>query len=208
LSNSLTTTVIKGHAFDCYVELLHNNIVVARAFGEAKNYELLKEHLLTFEKWLKDAEFKPITSDTSEPSDLAFMFAPDCPLLLKRKLEIKNIQFIKLDKVPNRILDIDNPTKKDEITESVQIPDVLIEEKNEPKPTVININTANKATLTRVFKGTRVQQTTIDKLINCRPHASLEAMISKVKFGNPDIVKKQLQQKLDSGEICFYLIHI
>ncbi len=54
LSAVPTTTVLAGHAFDCYVELLHNDNPVARAFGEAKNYELLSGHLQTFEQWLND----------------------------------------------------------------------------------------------------------------------------------------------------------
>ncbi|MEL7039541.1 MAG: hypothetical protein AAFO04_28610, partial [Cyanobacteria bacterium J06592_8] len=102
LSESSTTTIIENHAFDFYVELQHNEECVARAFGEAKNYELLSSHLKTFKQWLDDAKFKAFTSN-EHPSDLAFMIAPSCPSLLKRKLELANIQFIESDKVPTSL---------------------------------------------------------------------------------------------------------
>ncbi|MBN3896112.1 MAG: hypothetical protein HWQ41_12855 [Nostoc sp. NOS(2021)] len=98
LSNVSTTTVIVGHAFDCYVELLHNHKVVARAFGEAKNYEMLGSHFNTFTQWLDDVKFNPSNSDGT-PHDLAFMIAPCSPPLLQRKLELRNIHFIKSDKI-------------------------------------------------------------------------------------------------------------
>lgn len=178
LSAVSTTTVLSGHAFDCYVELLHNRTSVARAFGEAKNYELLSGHLQTFEKWLSDVNFKP----DANPPDLAFMIAPSCPSLLQRKLELKNIQFIESKKVA--------PQPK---------PDPP-----PPPPTAININKANKDRLIVAFKGTGVKQTTIDKLINLRQRKSyihLESLASDLKF--TDAVRKKLQEKLDKGEICF-----
>ncbi|MFM6399660.1 MAG: hypothetical protein ACKPFF_23535, partial [Planktothrix sp.] len=70
LSSVPTTTVLEGHAFDCHIELHHNNLCIARAFGEAKNYELLSSHLETFNQWLEDVKFKPSTTDGSPP-DLA-----------------------------------------------------------------------------------------------------------------------------------------
>ncbi|NJL87064.1 MAG: hypothetical protein HC886_15545 [Leptolyngbyaceae cyanobacterium SM1_1_3] len=88
LSPVSTTKVLSGHAFDCYVELIHNGSPAARGFGEAKNYELLSSHLETFGQWLNDVGFKPSTADGT-PSDLAFMIAPTCPSLLQRKLELK-----------------------------------------------------------------------------------------------------------------------
>lgn len=92
-----TTTVLAGHAFDCYIELLHNGNSVARAFGEAKNYELLSGHLQTFEQWLNDVKFNPLISDRTPP-DLAFMIAPACPSLLQRKLELKKFSLYYLKK--------------------------------------------------------------------------------------------------------------
>ena len=97
LSVVSTTTVVKGHAFDCYIELLHNGNAVAKGFGEAKNYELLISHMEIFNQWLEDADFRPIPLD-DKPRDLAFIIAPSCPSLLQRKLELKNIQFIQSDK--------------------------------------------------------------------------------------------------------------
>jgi hypothetical protein len=98
LSSIYTTKVIEGHAFDCYAELLHNGKAVARAFGEAKNYGLLTKHLEIFEEWLEDVKFKPFIPDDS-PRDIAFMIAPSCSPLLQRKLELKNIEFIQVNKV-------------------------------------------------------------------------------------------------------------
>ena len=106
LSAVSTTTIIKGRAFDCYVELLHNNTCAARAFGEAKNYELLSDHLKTFNQWLENANFKP----DGTPGDISFMIAPSCPRLLQRKLELKNIQFIKSDKIIPRPIPTPTPT--------------------------------------------------------------------------------------------------
>ncbi|MGI2905772.1 hypothetical protein [Tolypothrix sp. VBCCA 56010] len=178
LSAVSTTTVLAGHAFDCYVELLHNNNVVARAFGEAKNYELLSGHLQTFEEWLNDVNFKSSTSD-GHPPDLAFTIAPSCPSVLQRKLEIKNIQFIKSKKVDPR-------------------------QTSTSTPNAVNINTADKASLIAAFKGTRVNQKTIDKLITSRQRKSyinLTSLASDLNF--TAAVRQKLQAKIDQGEICF-----
>jgi hypothetical protein len=95
LSEFSTTKILSGHAFDCYVELLHNGKPIARAFGEAKNYPLLSSHLETFEKWLKDVNF----NYEAEPPELAFLIAPSCSSLLKRKIELANIRFIQAEKI-------------------------------------------------------------------------------------------------------------
>ncbi|MFH7024363.1 MAG: hypothetical protein ACHBN1_02930 [Heteroscytonema crispum UTEX LB 1556] len=177
LSEVSTTTVLAGHAFDCYVELLHNGIPVARAYGEAKNYELLSGHLQTFEEWLKDVKFKPSDVD-GHPPDLAFMIAPLCPSLLKRKLELKNIQFIESKKV-------DPPPPP-------------------PPPPAVNINTADKASLITAFKGTGVKGTTIDKLITLRQrksYANLESLVSDLN--STPAVQAKLQAKINQGQICF-----
>jgi hypothetical protein len=93
--SSKTTKFLEGNCFDCYIELLHNDKPVARAFGEAKNFELLASHLKTFEKWLKDVNFK----HEAKPPELAFLIAPSCPSLLKRKIELANIRFIQAEKI-------------------------------------------------------------------------------------------------------------
>jgi hypothetical protein len=187
LSAVSTTTVIARHAFDSYVELLHNGNPVARAFGEAKNYELLSSHLETFNQWLEDANFKP----DETPGDISFMIAPSCPPLLQRKLELKNIQFIKSDKV------ISTPTP---IPTSIF---TLIPPPT-PKPLPINLNIADKSELTKAFQGTRIKQTTIDKLIgdrNTTIYRDIEDMAFRLKLTTA--VKKKLQLKFDKGEISF-----
>ncbi|MDB9306855.1 hypothetical protein PN488_21205 [Nodularia spumigena CS-591/12] len=110
LKDASTTTLIGGHAFDCYVELRHNGECVARAFGEAKNYELLSSHLKEFTKWLEDTNFKS-SNYGGKPPDLAFMIAPSCPELLHRKLELKNIDFIQWEKVVEASSDTNHQTK-------------------------------------------------------------------------------------------------
>jgi hypothetical protein len=188
LSAVSTTTVIAGHAFDSYVELMHNGHCVARAFGEAKNYELLSSHLETFNQWLEDAKFKP----DGTPGDLSFMIAPSCPPLLQRKLELKNIQFVKSDKVIPSPIPTPTPTPI-------------------PKPTSstatafpINLNKANKSELTKVFKGTSIKQTTIDKLIsdrNTKIYCDIDDMAFRLKLTTA--AKKKLQTKFHKGEISF-----
>lgn len=190
LSTVTTTTVIKGHAFDCYVELLHNNNCVARAFGEAKNYELLSGHLETLKQWLKDVDFKPSKSD-GHPPDLAFMIAPSCPSLLKRKLELQNIQFIEADKIVPQIETI-NPLETSQPSEIIE------------PPGAININKGYKNALIAAFKGSGMKKTTIDMLIlrrDKKPYKDLDDLISDLN--STSAVKAKLKEKLDKGEICF-----
>lgn len=197
LSAVLTTTVLADHAFDCYVELLQNGHCVARTFGEAKNYELLIAHLETFNQWLDDVKFKPSTPNGT-PSDLAFMIAPSCPELLKRKLELKNIQFIKSDKKNDA-----TPVERNESTEDRQNNETTTRTKGSTNP--ININTADKASLIAAFKGTGIRQATIDKLIKNRQrksYRSLDGMASDKLIASEE-VRRKLQAKLDTGEICF-----
>lgn len=199
-----TTKVLMGHAFDCYTELLHNGNLVARAFGEAKNYELLSGHLQTFEEWLNDVNFKPLISDRTPP-DLAFMIAPACPSLLQRKLELKKIQFIPSKKVSETTVkvtetnvEINKPGASKQNLEETSGPNWIISKAN---TTAVNINTADKALLIKIFKGTRVKDTTIDRLINRRPYVSLNFMASDLKFTDP--VTKKLEAKLKNGGISF-----
>jgi len=106
---STTNQTIAGHSFDCYAELKHNGNTVAKAFGEAKNYELIIGHLETFKEWLNDAKFNPFKSD-GLPNDLAVMIAPSCSSLLKRKLELANIEYIEAPKVPSSSPSISSPS--------------------------------------------------------------------------------------------------
>ena len=207
LSAFETTQVIRGnktgknHALDCYVELLHNNRRIARAFGEAKNYKLIVEHLDDFSLWLDDLEFNPYPSENTPP-DLAFMVAPSCSERLKRKLELQNIEFIQADKVIDKI-----STPLPSSTSSTL--DKIIETKSTSSSdskslTAVNINTANEAELITAFKGTWVKSTTIKKLINNRksnPYKDLTHLVSDLKFSNN--VKAKLQEKVDNGEISF-----
>ncbi|NET14770.1 MAG: hypothetical protein F6K08_19000, partial [Okeania sp. SIO1H6] len=142
----------KKHALDCYVELLHNNRTIARAFGEAKNYKLIVEHLDDFSFWLDDLEFNPYPSASENtPPDLAFMIAPSCSERLKRKLELQNIEFIQADKV----IDKKSSTLPNSTSSTI---DKIIETKSTlssdvKSSTTVNINTANEAELITVFKG-------------------------------------------------------
>ncbi|WP_071192516.1 hypothetical protein [Trichormus sp. NMC-1] len=213
LSVVSTTTVQANHAFDCYVELMHNGNTVARAFGEAKNYELLSSHLETFSEWLKDVTFKPSNYD-GNPPDLAFMIAPSCPTLLQRKLELKNIQFIQSEKIVAV-----NFINSDNVIETELQADTTTNSNNSKTPNwvfsnhvnqttntnnSINVNTAGKVELTAAFKGTGIKQGTIDKLINKRQQRNLDnldKMVEALKLTAN--VKQKLQKKLDKNEICF-----
>ncbi len=199
LSSVSTTTVIKGHAFDAYAELLHNDRPVAKAFGEAKNYELLSSHLGTFSQWLKDVDFQPYRD--GEAPDLAFTIAPSCPSLLQRKLELQNIQFIQADKITNPT---PSPTPNPEVKSiSARTPKPL-PEKTLTQTTAVNINKASKDELVNAFKGSGVKRKTIDRLIelrNDRPCKNLDNLIAYL--GTTENVKNKLQKKLDKNKICF-----
>ena len=184
-----TTKILKGHAFDCYIELLHNGFRVAVGFGEAKNYELLSSHLETFNQWLHDVEFKPIRDDLG-PSDLAFMIAPSCPSLLQRKLELENINFIISEKV---IASKCNDQKTKEFSSSLNI------------NTAVNINTASQGLIVSVLKGTSIRLQTIEKLVKMRmnnPFSSLDELTSRLNIKSNN-VKQKLLVKLKDNEICF-----
>ena len=207
LSAVETTKVLQGkktrqkHALDCYVELLHNDRITARAFGEAKNYKLIIGHLDDFSSWLDDLEFNPYPSE-DVPPDLAFIIAPSCSELLKRKLDLKNIEFIQADKVIDKVS-----------TKLLNLISSTINKVIETKPTssldskvstTININTASEAELEIAFKGLRIRADKRKKLINNRkndPYRNLADLVFDLKFGNS--IEAKLQQKLDKGEICF-----
>lgn len=210
LSAVSTTRVLEGHAFDCYVELLHNGNCVARAFGEAKNYELLSGHLQTFDKWLEDVKFKPSPADGTPP-ELAFMIAPSCPSLLQRKLELKNIQFIKSDKKIDATVVASNEltANKQNNETSTETKESTVSKPNSSSTSTpnwvfskaVNINTANSDSLIAAFKGTGVYKTTIIKIIKQRPYKDLDELASKLKF--TQAVKTKLNKKLNDGDICF-----
>lgn len=184
LSLVSTTTILEGHAFDCYVELKHNNSAVARCFGEAKNYDLLSSHLEVLRKWLDDVKFKPsITIGT--PSDIAFMIAPSCPPLLQRKLELKDIQFIKSPKVIAG-------KSGDSSTDTIDL------------AKSISINTGEKQFIKDALKGTCIKETTINKILVRRQeklYSDLDELCSDLRL--TDKVKLKLKNKLESKIICF-----
>ncbi len=188
LSSMSTTTILKGHAFDCYIELRHNGSKVARGFGEAKNYELLSGHLETFKQWLNDADFKPGCNGLNPP-DLAFMIAPSCPPLLERKLTLENVNFIKSEKI-SAPGNSGQKTRKNPSTSNVN--------------SAVNINTASQELIVSAFKGTGVRSQTIDKLIESRKsnlYSSLDELASRLNLS--DNVKKKLLTKLEENKICF-----
>ena len=182
LSSVSTTKILEGHAFDCYIELLHNGICVAKGFGEAKNYELLSSHLETFHQWLEDVRFKPSNND-GNPTDLAFIIAPACPSLLQRKLELKNIHFIQSDKIIIRHDNVD-------------------EEK--PKPSPVDINTADKHLIIEAFRGSKITEGKIDKLIanrKIKPYKNLDQLVTNLKL--TERARLILQAKIDKSEFDF-----
>lgn len=203
-----TTTVVRDHAFDCYVELHHNGNCVARAFGEAKNYELLSSHFETFKQWLSDVEFKPSTSD-GHPPDLAFMIAPSCPPLLQRKLNLKKIQFFLSDKVTKTTVEVSQTdvaiNSSGASTQNSEEICPSFFDFFEDDTTSININTASKPELIKAFKGTGIRKTTIDKLIRNRHDKSYKSLDEMESNGliSTQAVKNSLQKKLNKGEICF-----
>ena len=196
LSISSTTSSIGGHAFDCYLELRHNGSCVARAFGEAKNYDLLSSHLTTFEKWLQDVNFNP---DAACP-ELAFLIAPDSALLLQRKIQLKKIVFLQSDKVEDIIkpkvdiepVDSNNKTNSNDDTEE--------------DSQGIDINSATKKDITLAFKGTGVKSATIDKILKKRDDSKfdgLDDLFTKMTFTNA--VREKLQEMQDKKKIWFSL---
>ena len=151
---------------------------MAKAYGEAKNYTLIKEHIDTFSQWLKDFDFKPLRTHP----DLALIFAPSCTELQLGKLELKHIKFIKIEKIfspppPNTSKTINNSE-------------------------VININLAELDELKAIFKGTKISSiNTFNKLIKGRPYDSVEDLTKRMRFSNS--CKKYLQNKFANGEISF-----
>jgi len=87
----------RKHSLDCYAELHKGDDLMAKAYGEAKNCALIKEHIDTFSQWLNDFDFKPLRNHP----DLALIFAPSCTELQLDKLELKYIKFIPIKKFIN-----------------------------------------------------------------------------------------------------------
>ena len=155
-----STTRIKNHNVDCYVELRHHDDTVAKAYGEAKNYSLIKEHLNTFQEWLKDFDFS--VDKDNLPPDLAFLIAPGCTELQIRKLKNKNIEFLKTERI-------------DETDRSGSSSHENVD------PVLSFINTADREKMIQILRGTRIQQITIDKIIRNRPYSQLDELESKAK---------------------------
>lgn len=175
-----TTTIIKGikdHAIDCYAELWHNGHPVAKAYGEAKNYPLTKEHIDTFHRWLTEFNYEPFSLD-GNPPDLAFIISPSATDLQKRKLKIRGIEFIESGK---------------------------IEDPPRPNPGAtsngIGINQSSETILKTTLKADRFQNKTIEKFITSRPYKNMNDLVSKTGFGAA--IQKKLQVKINRGEIYF-----
>ncbi len=185
LSEVSTTTILENHAFDCYVELLHNGVRVGRCFGEAKNYELLSSHLATFDQWLRDVRFRGSVSDPT--FDLAFMIAPSCPALLQRKLDLKNIHFIQSDKIQSdKVISIPSTTVKDNSsTNQVIQPNLLVE--------LVDLNTSSDEAVRSAFKGMRIQTKIINDIVKNRPFSDIEDLGRRIKITNA--TKDKLKSK-------------
>lgn len=176
LSEVSTTTILEKHAFDCYVELLHNRVAVGRCFGEAKNYELLSSHLDTFSQWLQDVGFRGSASDSMY--DLAFMIAPSCPTLLQRKLELQNIHFIQSDKVIIPPITV----KDNSSTNQVIQPNLLVD-----------LNTSSDEAVRSAFKGMRIQTKIINDIVKHRPFRDIDDLGRQIKITNA--TKDKLKSK-------------
>jgi DNA uptake protein ComE-like DNA-binding protein len=186
-----STTVIKNHAVDCYAELWHNGHEVAKVYGEAKNYSLTKEHIDTFQQWLTDFKYEPISTD-GNPPDLAFIVSPSCTSLQQRKLKIKSIEFIEVEKIIEPTpLKIEEP----EIKGNSSVGKISVVQH------MVSINKADKNLLINALKGTGIRKPTVDKLIDNRPYNGLKDLATKIKFSKS--VKDKLEAKVSSGEICF-----
>ena len=187
ISQVSTTAILEGHAFDCYVELLHNGSCVAKCFGEAKNYELLSGHLEIFSRWLTDVRFNS-HANPSTPVDLAFMIAPSCPNLLRRKLELRDIHFIQSNKIVKIV-------RKDIVDDQVDSKD---------GSSATDLNTAGKELIAVAFKGTGIKGKTIDRLISSRlskAYENLDELAANLNL--TPAVREKLQRKLENNQICF-----
>lgn len=186
-----TTTIIRGikdHAMDCYAELWHNGHQVAEAYGEAKNYPLTKEHIDTFHQWLAEFSYEPFSTD-GNPPDLAFVISPSATDLQKRKLRIKGIEFIELERIDNP------PADAEKENGDGKEPDL------ESSSNRISINKSSETTLKNTLKTDRFQAKTIGKLIAGRPYKDFNDLVSKTGFGSS--IQKKLQDKINRGEIYF-----
>lgn len=187
-----TTTTIRGienHAVDCYAELWHNDHQVAKAYGEAKNYPLIKEHIDTFHRWLNEFNYEPSPTNNNPP-EFAFIISPFATDLQIRKLKIKGIEFIEVEKI-DEILPVTKNVNGGE------------EKKTYPETEgkSVGINTSGEETLINALKDSRFIRKTMDKLIRNRPYKDLTDLIRKTKF-SPSI-KKKLQYKITRGDIKF-----
>lgn len=187
-----TTTHLAGHNFDGYAELRHSGDVIAKAFGEAKNYELIRDHFTTFKTWLTDVGF----DSQKSISDLAYVFAPSCPELIKLKLQNSDIEFYPLSKVE----EFPGPKPPDPVIP----PDVSGDEESTSEQMSTDVNTAEFNDLVQAFQGSGMRRNTIKRIIERRKeerYENLEQMFQSL--GSTAKVRKKLQDKLNNGEIYF-----
>ena len=192
-----TTTQIQGlkeHALDCYAELYHNGYQVARAYGEAKNYPLSKGHVDTFQKWLSEFNYKPYSEDENIPSDIAFIISPSATDLQRKKLLIRNIDFIEEEKIDYG-QDISRNNKSDQGKESK----IHIDQNGGGNGNRVSLNLATLDELKIAFGDSRFRSKTFDRIVDNRPYDSFEDLLRKTKFGNS--IKKKLKIKLDSNQV-------
>ncbi|MFN6569762.1 toll/interleukin-1 receptor domain-containing protein [Dendronalium sp. ChiSLP03b] len=178
------------HDFSCYFQLKHDNRVVASAYASSRNYEVLSKHFEYLCQSLKSVEFS-ISKATGDPPDLAFVLAPECSDILRKKLEINNIIFIDTLQEPH-LLDLSQENKN-------------IDNNATRYVSAININTAKKDLIQQAFKGTRIREPMIDEILNNRPYKDLSELLSKFKSKFTNNQKNKLQEKLKKKEICFQM---
>lgn len=73
--------------------MLYNDRIIVRVFGEVKNYKLIFGYLDDFSFWLDDLDFRLYFLEDVF-LDLVFIIVFLCLEFLKRKLDLKNIEFI------------------------------------------------------------------------------------------------------------------
>jgi len=171
----------ENYAFNCYAKLLKDGNPVASAYGGCQNYELLSNYVDEFIQELKRVDFTVWNLD-KKPTDIAFIIAPECSLLLGNKLKLHNINFL-------------DESEKNKL---IELPK---EEKTVPlEPVDINLCETNK--LIKIFDGTRMPRPIINEIISKRPYKELDELLSRVKSIG-QVRREKIQQKIESGQICF-----
>ncbi|WP_051469941.1 toll/interleukin-1 receptor domain-containing protein [Fischerella sp. PCC 9605] len=181
----------KNFSFGCYATLEENGNIVARAYGGARNYELLKLYVDNFIHQLDVENYKPISSNI-KPHDIAFIIAPACSLYLNKILENKKIVWV-------------NPSNKEKNNtgETLNTKD---NSTNETLSICIDINIIDmdeKEKLSEAFKGTGIGDKIIEEIIRNRPYKNLDDLASrKIRFlGSTRI--QEIKKKIDNDQLCF-----